>query len=308
MMMSLRSVFVRFCKKNLTLNPSFTSMSRKMSSLGNYKFNTLAVSQPTNFVYQVELNRPEKRNAMNRLFWKEFTECFDTIAHDPDCRVVILSGAGKAFTAGLDIMDHSELLIRDEDVDIGRAAFQIRKTVAELQKTFLSIENCPKPVIATIHGACVGGGIDMISACDMRYCTSDAWFQIKEIDLGIAADLGTLQWMPKIVGSHSWVRELALTARKFLPDEAKEFGFVSRIFGDREEMIKEAMTVAETIASKSPVAVQGTKINLNNSRDKSVKEGLDSMVLWNTSMLQSEDVMKSAMAAMQKETPVFSKL
>ncbi|XP_033125925.1 delta(3,5)-Delta(2,4)-dienoyl-CoA isomerase, mitochondrial-like [Anneissia japonica] len=294
--------------KQSAVQPALISMTRKMSTLENYKYNTLLVTKPSDFVYQVELNRPEKRNAMNRIFWKEFRECFGVLATDPECRVVILSGAGKAFTSGLDLMDHAELLSRDDDVDVGRTAFTVRNSVMEMQKTFLNIENCPKPVIAAVHGACVGAGIDMISACDMRYCTSDAWFQIKEVDIGLAADVGTLQWMPKIVGSHSWVRELALTARQFFPEEAKEFGFVSRIFAEKEEMLKEALTVAETVASKSPVAVQGTKINMNYSRDRTVKEGLDSMASWSSAMLQSEDVQKSAIAALQKEKAVFSKL
>lgn len=275
------------------------------------EFKTLKVTRPADYVVQVELNIPEKRNAMNTDFWREMRVCFTELAKDGDCRAVILSGAGKIFTAGLDLADNKDMkfeMLASPDIDSARKAFQIRQEVKLLQESFNVIEDCPKPVIAAVHSACVGGGIDMISACDIRYCSSDAWFSIKEVDIGLAADLGTLQRFPKLIGNDSLARELAYTARKMYADEAKEIGFVSRIFVDREKLMEGALELAKTIASKSPVAVQGSKISLNYSRDHTVQDGLNQIMTWNQGMLQSEDVMKSVMANMQKEKATFSKL
>lgn len=138
----------------------------------------------------------------------------------------------------------------------------------------------------------------------MRYCTKDAWFQVKEVDIGLAADVGTLQRLPKIIGNDSLARELAFTARPFYADEAKEMGLVSRLFADKETMINRTLDVASLIASKSPIAIQGTKVNLIYSRDHTVAEGLQYIANWNQVMLQSEDIMK----AFADKSPVFSKL
>uniref|UniRef100_A0A8C2YZZ7 Delta(3,5)-Delta(2,4)-dienoyl-CoA isomerase, mitochondrial n=1 Tax=Cyclopterus lumpus TaxID=8103 RepID=A0A8C2YZZ7_CYCLU len=262
-------------------------------------------------ITQVELNRPEKRNAMNRAFWSEMVECFNEIAGDPSCRVVVFSAAGKVFTAGIDLMDMAGDVLNPEGDDTARVAWNVKKIIAKYQETFTVIEKCPKPVVVAIHGACVGGGVDLITACDIRLCTQDAWFQVKEVDIGLAADVGTLQRLPKVIGSRSLVNELALTARKMFADEAKSSGLVSRVFADKDAMMAAALEMAEEIAGRSPVAVQGTKINLVYSRDHSVAEGLDYMATWNMSMLQTQDVMKSAQAAMEKKSPktiAFSKL
>ncbi|GFR86620.1 delta(3,5)-Delta(2,4)-dienoyl-CoA isomerase, mitochondrial-like [Elysia marginata] len=279
------------------------------SSNSGYDFKTLKVETPADFVKHVEINRPNKRNAMNANFWREMVECFNQLAKDEDCRVVILSGAGKVFTAGLDLTDGEifQSLVMSE-TDCSRKAFKMAKSIPKFQDSFTAIENCPKPVIAAVHSACIGGGIDMISACDIRYCTQDAWFQIKEVDLGLAADVGTLQRFPKIVGNDSLTRELTYTARKFSSEEAESIGFVSRILKDKDQMMKQALGMATNIASKSPVAVQGSKVNLVYSRDHSVSEGLDYNAKWNMVMLQSEDVMKAASATLNKTKAVFSKL
>ncbi|XP_029301695.1 delta(3,5)-Delta(2,4)-dienoyl-CoA isomerase, mitochondrial isoform X2 [Cottoperca gobio] len=284
-----------------------------MSSSGSAisPYTSLAISHPAESITHVELNRPEKRNAMNRAFWSEMVDCFNEIAADPDCRVVIISGAGKLFTAGIDLMDMAGDILQPEGDDGARISWNIRKTIVKYQETFSVIEKCPKPVVVAVHGACVGGGVDLITACDIRLCTQDAWFQIKEVDIGLAADVGTLQRLPKVIGSRSLVNELALTARKMFADEAKSSGLVSRVFADKEAMIAGALEMAGEIAGRSPVAVQGTKINLIYSRDHSVAEGLDYMANWNMSMLQTQDVMKSAQASMEKKSPktiAFSKL
>ncbi|XP_031719466.1 delta(3,5)-Delta(2,4)-dienoyl-CoA isomerase, mitochondrial [Anarrhichthys ocellatus] len=286
---------------------------RAMSSSGGAvsPYTTLAISHPAESITHVELHRPEKRNAMNRAFWSEMVDCFNEIAGDPGCRVVVVSGAGTVFTAGIDLMDMAGDILSPEGDDAARIAWNVRKVIAKYQETFSVIEKCPKPVVVAVHGACVGGGVDLITACDIRLCTQDAWFQIKEVDIGLAADVGTLQRLPKVIGSRSLVNELALTARKMFADEAKSSGLVSRVFADKEAMIAAALEMAGEIAGRSPVAVQGTKVNLIYSRDHSVAEGLDYMATWNMSMLQTQDVMKSAQASMEKKSPktiAFSKL
>ncbi|GFN82322.1 hypothetical protein PoB_000882800 [Plakobranchus ocellatus] len=210
--------------------------------------------------------------------------------------------------AGLDLVDNEVFPKIMGETELSRKAFFLAKAIPKLQESFNVIEKCPKPVIAAVHGACIGGGIDMLSACDIRFCTQDAWFQIKEVDVGLAADLGTLQRFPKIVGNDSLVRELTYTARKFYSDEAKSIGFVSRVLLDKEQMLRAALDTAIVIASKSPIAVQGSKVNLVYSRDHGVNDGLDYISKWNLAMLQSDDVMKAAGAMMSKSKPVFSKL
>lgn len=282
-----------------------------MSSLAKYKFETLEVTSPNEFVYHVQLNRPKKLNAMNSTFWREMSECFKGISTDGDCRTVVISANGKHFTAGLDLSDMGELMtILMGDEDVSRRFRMLDSFVSKCQDSFTSMEKCNKPVIAAVHSACIGAGVDMISAADIRLCTQDAYFQIKEVDLGLAADLGTLQRMPKIIGNDSLVRELAYTARKMYADEALRVGMIGRIFRDKEAMVQSALEMATVIASKSPVAVQGSKEQLNYARDHTVDEGLRNMVLWNAAHLQSEDVRVAAMAQMDRSAPppTFSKL
>ena len=241
------------------------------------------------------------------------TECFKTISQDQDCRAVIITGNGKHFTAGLDLSDvvQGDLgSAMSGDGDVARKFVSLRRTVQAYQSSFTAIEECAKPVIAAVHAACIGGGVDLITAADIRYCTSDAYFQVKEVDIGMAADVGTLQRLPKVVGSESLVRELALTARQMFADEAHRCGLVSRVLPDRESLLAAALDVAGMIAARSPVAVQGTKHQLIYARDHSVKEALEYIATWNAAMLQSEDVMKAAMASMSRKGPpaVFSKL
>ncbi|XP_077468351.1 delta(3,5)-Delta(2,4)-dienoyl-CoA isomerase, mitochondrial isoform X1 [Stigmatopora argus] len=293
--------------------PCGHTVIRAMSSSGGptAPYTTLAISHPTPTITQVELHRPDKRNAMNKAFWREMVDCFNQISDDQDCRVVVFSAAGKVFTAGIDLMDMAGEILQPDGDDTARISWNLRKSIRKYQDTFTVIEKCPKPVVVAVHGACVGGGVDLITACDIRLCTQDAWFQVKEVDVGLAADVGTLQRLPKVIGSRSLVNDLALTARKMYADEALNCGLVSRVFSDKEAMMAGALDVAGEIAARSPVAVQGTKVNLIYSRDHSVAEGLDYMAAWNMSMLQTQDVMKSAQASMEKKdvkSIKFSKL
>lgn len=295
-----------------TANPSAQEASRLTGQeLSDHNYESLQVTSAQKHVLHVQINRPEKRNAMNRAFWREMAECFEKIAKDPDCRAVVVSGAGRMFTSGIDLMDMASDLLQPPGDDAARISWYLRDLISRYQKTFTVIEKCPKPVIAAIHGGCIGGGVDLVSACDIRYCAQDAFFQIKEVDVGLAADVGTLQRLPKVIGSQSLVNELAFTARKMMADEALESGLVSRVFPDKDIMLDAAFALAGEISSKSPVAVQGTKINLVYSRDHSVDESLDYIATWNMSMLQTQDIIKSVQAAMEKKdmkSITFSKL
>lgn len=162
-------------------------------------------------IAHVELSRPKAGNAMNTAFWKEFREAFQELAMDTTVRAIVVSGQGKFFTVGLDIKDTSMLVV--DAPDAARKAFYLRKKISEMQETFTAMERCPQPVIVCAHNACIGGGIDLLSAADIRFCTNDAWFTIKEVDIGLAADVGTLQRIQHVVGNASLVRELAFTAR-----------------------------------------------------------------------------------------------
>ncbi|XP_055331866.1 delta(3,5)-Delta(2,4)-dienoyl-CoA isomerase, mitochondrial-like isoform X2 [Paramacrobiotus metropolitanus] len=260
----------------------------------------------------VQLNRPDRLNSLNPQAWKDIGECFDKIASDPEARVVVLSGNGKHFCAGLDLMDMGPLMeLVGGDTEFARKALKMRETILKYQATLSAIEKCPKPVIAAVHGGCIGAGINMVAACDIRYCTEDAVFAIKEVDIGIAADVGVLQRMPKYTGNDSLLRELAFTARNFSAAEARKIGFLSKTFDSKEGMLNSAMDLAAVIARKSPIAIQGTKVHLNYSRDHTVQEGLESMANWNMAMLLSEDLMKSATASMDrsgKTIPKFENL
>lgn len=281
------------------------------SEAPEHSYESLRVTATQRHVLHVQLNRPEKRNAMNRAFWREMVDCFNKIAQDADCRAVVISGAGKLFTAGIDLMDLASDFFQPRGDDVARSSWHLRNLITGYQETFSVIEKCPKPVIAAIHGACIGGGVDLITACDIRYCAQDAFFQVKEVDIGLAADVGTLQRLPRIIGSQSLVNELAFTARKMMADEALSSGLVSRMFPDKETMLDSAFALAAEISSKSPLAVQGTKVNLLYSRDHSVADGLNYMTSWNMSMLQTEDIPKSVQAVMEKkdlDSVTFSKL
>lgn len=299
-------------------SPAFLGSTIKARNLSEgattttYSYNSLNVTVPSPFVYSVELNRPKKMNALNKEIWTEMGDVFTKLDTDPDCRVVVLSGAGRMFSSGIDLGDLTQLasIVYSED-DVGRKAMTMFTMVRHLQSLITTVEKCKKPVIGAIHNACVGAGVDLITTTDIRLCTQDAWFCVKEVDMGLAADVGTLQRLPKVIGSQSVVSDLCLTARRMKAEEAEKVGLVSTVFPGKEEMMEAALQMAADIASKSPVAVQGTKVNLVYSREHTVEEGLERVASYNMVMLQSEDVMKSALAAMDKdsdEKPEFAKL
>ncbi|UTW55215.1 crotonase/enoyl-CoA hydratase family protein [Kordiimonas sp. SCSIO 12610] len=257
-------------------------------------------------VAHVALNRPDKLNAMNSVFFKEIKDAFENLDHDPNVRAIILSGNGKHFTAGLDLKEN-DAVMGTKDQDPAREREKLRRHILWLQDCFSVIENANAPVIAAIHGACIGGGIDLISACDIRVASSDTWLCIQEINVAIVADLGTLQRMNGLV-PQGILREWALTGRKVAVEETQHFGLMNYVEPSKDEALAKAQEIAATIASKSPVAVTGTKKVLIHARDHDVQDGLDYVATWNSGMLLGNDLPKAAMAALKKETPEFENL
>lgn len=254
-------------------------------------------------VVHVELNRPDKLNAMGADFWEEISEIFAWIEQEDAVRAVVMSGAGKHFCAGIDLAylgSVAGLLGKDP----GRNARVLREQIKRLQAALHAVDQCSKPVLAAIHGYCIGGAVDLVSACDMRYCSDDAQFSIKEIDLGMAADVGTLQRLPHLIGD-GILRELAYTGRFVGASEAERIGLVNRTYVSREEMLGAVLELAQEIAGKSPLAVRGTKQMIRYMRSHSVEDGLEYVAIWNAAMLQSEDLRKAIAAQMTKVTPEF---
>lgn len=257
-----------------------------------------------NNVAHVAINRPDKVNSLNETSWKELKAIFERISDEPEARVAILSGEGKLFCAGIDLQMLMSVKNVEEIECGGRRSEKILGFIKHLQSCINAIETCSKPVLAAIHNGCIGGGVDVVAACDMRYCSDDAYFTIKEIDMGMVADLGTLQRLPKFV-KPAVVAEMAYTGRKVGATEAKEIGLVNNHFPDKDTMMSEVNKLAEVIASKSPVSIRGTKEILRHTRDHSVEDGLHHMAVWNSAMLLSDDLTMAFMSAMSKQKPTF---
>lgn len=255
-------------------------------------------------VTHVKINRPKKANALNQQCWEEMQVIFETLSNDEATRVIVLSGEGKHFTAGIDL----ELLMSIQGLQSvsceGRKREQLLALIKKLQAPIKAIDHCRKPVIAAIHNACVGAGVDIISACDMSYCTEDAYFSIKEIDMGMVADLGTLQRLPKLI-SPAFAAEMAFTGRKVHGPEAASKGIVNHCYKNKEDMMKKVGETAQLIASKSPLSIRGTKEILQHTRDHSVEDGLNYMAIWNASIILSNDLIEAFQASIEKRKGEF---
>lgn len=269
-------------------------------------FSTLELSFETH-VAHLTLNRPEAYNSFNRDFWREFPEALGLVAENSEARVLVLFSSGKHFSAGMDLEIFQKPDPRLFSGEAGRKAEQIRRLVLELQDCFTALENLRIPVLVAVQGGCIGGALDLVCACDSRYCTNDAYFTIKETQLGMVADLGTLQRLPKLI-PEGLARELAFTGRRYEADEAQRSGFVNRVFESVEEMQAEVLAVAYQIAGQSPVAVAGTKSVLNYSRDHSVRDGLEYVATLQSGFFQPTDMMESFAAKAQRREPEFENL
>ena len=266
-------------------------------------FTTLDVSLDAG-VATIALNRPEKANAMSEPMWYEIEQAMEWLDSTPEARVGVLVGRGKYFTSGIDLSLLMGIGSQIEDDCDGRRREKLRRLILRLQDTLTSIERCRKPVLAAVHGACIGGGIDLITACDMRYCSANAWFAVKEIDVGMTADVGTLQRLPRLIGE-GMARELAYTGRRVEGAEAREMRLVNRCFDTPEALQAGVMEIARTIATKSPLSIRGCKEMITYARDHTVADGLNYIATWNAAMLMSQDLFEAGAANMQKRDPVF---
>ncbi|HEU0199255.1 MAG TPA: crotonase/enoyl-CoA hydratase family protein [Burkholderiaceae bacterium] len=266
-------------------------------------FETLATTLADGIAV-IELNRADKANAMNAQMWQDIASAFRWVDETPAARVAVIRGSGKTFCAGIDLAMLAGLKAQIQSDCEGRTRETLRRQILYLQETLSTIERCRKPVIAAIHGACVGGGIDLITCCDMRYASADAYFSVKEIDVGMAADVGTLQRLPKLVPD-GIARELAYTGRRFDAAEAKAIGLVNHVFDSPADLHAGVAEIAAKIAAKSPLSIRGIKEMIVYARDHSVADGLNYVATWNAAMLMSADLTEAAQAAQERRAPTF---
>ena len=274
-----------------------------MSILSDSQFFNISVEGA---VAHVEMNRPEKANGMSPAFWDELPHIAAALDHDMNIRCVVVSGAGKHFSGGIDLAMFADINAM-LDAEPGRAAYAFRDLILRLQASLSSLEKMRMPVIAAIHGACLGGAIDLITACDMRLATRDASFGIEEINIGMAADVGTLQRLPKLMPP-GIVHELAYTGRRFSADEAAGWGLVNSVHATRDELLAAANDLAQEIASRSPLAIAGVKRAITYARDHTVDDALEQIATWNSGMLRPQDLTTALTARMAKQQAVFDDL
>jgi len=244
-------------------------------------------------IAHLRLSRGEQLNTMIPEFWSELPAIVDEISDAGRARVIVLSAEGRHFCAGLDLSVFTDdSMLEAESGEIGRRRANVRLNLLHLQRSFTALEQARMPVLAAIQGACVGGGVDLVTAADCRYATADAWFSIHEINIGMTADVGTLQRLPKLIPP-GVAREYAYTGRRLPAQRAHQLGMVNEVFDDHDSMMESVMAIASEIAAKSPLAVHGTKEAINYSRDHTVEDSLRHIALWQSGMLHPQDLVES---------------
>jgi enoyl-CoA hydratase len=267
-------------------------------------------------VATVWLDRPEARNAMGVDLWRDLPRAMEAVTTDAAVRVVVVAAKGPHFSVGLDLKAMGEMLTSGGSgppsgasgaapLSLAERGRRARLNILELQGAITAVADCPKPVIAAVHGYCIGGGVDLIAACDIRLASADAIFSVREAKMAIVADLGSLQRLPSIL-SAGHVNELAFTAKDISAERAKEIGLVNDVAADADGVIKAARVLAGEIAANSPLAVQGTKAVLRANEGRSVAQGLDYVATWNAAQLASDDLTEAVTAFMEKRPPSFT--
>ena len=261
----------------------------------------------TDNIAHIVLSRPEKRNAMSTDFWEDLPKIITDIDNNAKARVIVISSTGPLFSAGIDISMLGLNAPKDNNNNNPHYGVNFYTLIKRLQNAFSSLENCRIPVLVAIHGGCYGGGVDLITACDMRYGTEDSFITIYEINVGMTADVGTfpriLNHMPEGV-----VRELAYTGRKMGADECKARGLYNEVYKDQATMLEAVMATAKEIASKSPLAVYGCKHAITYGRDHNTEDALDYIGVWNMSMLIPSEMQEAIIASQEKRTGQFAEL
>jgi enoyl-CoA hydratase len=266
----------------------------------------------TGKVAHLRLSRPDELNSMIPAFWTELPQIVREIDDEAAARVIVVSSTGKHFSAGMDLSVFTAGSAGDNPLEgksdeLGRRRSYLRQTAMMLQESFTAFERARMPVLAAVQGGCVGGAVDMVTACDCRYATTDAFFVIQEINIGMTADVGTLQRLPKLI-PEGVAREYAYSGRRMPATRAKQLGLVNEVYETHEEMVGSVMELAHEIASKSPLAIWGTKEMINYARDHSVADSLNYIATWQTGMFQPADMMESFAAKGDKRDPDFDDL
>lgn len=253
-------------------------------------------------VATVWLANPERRNAMGPAFWDELPRVMEELGNDETVRAIVIAARGAHFTVGLDLKSMSGGII--ESGNGAGARKRLLDFILKIQRTVTTVARCEKPVIAVAHGWCIGGGIDLLTACDIRFAAADVTFSIRETKMAMVADVGTLQRLPGIIG-RGQVAELAFSGDDFGAERALAMGFVSQVHPDQASALAAAQALAARIAANSPLAVTGTKRVLEYCADKSVEDGLTYVATWNAAFVASEDLQEAVTAFFEKRPPSF---
>lgn len=251
--------------------------------------------------------RPDKANSMNADYWRELPEAVNNLSDNASARVIVLSAEGKHFSAGMDISVFMDGDLEDAAANREVTAEAFRHKVKLLQNSFSALENARQPVLAAIQGGAIGGAVDLVTACDCRYASEDAYFCIKETEIGMTADVGTFPRLMKVM-PEGWARQICYTAERLPAAKAKELGLVNEVFPTHEALLGGVMDIARQIAAHSPLAVAGAKRMANYARDHSTADALDYVAVWNAGMLSGDDIKKSYMAKMEKRAPEYDDL
>ncbi len=257
-------------------------------------------------IAHIQLKRPDAYNSMTRDFWNELPAIVNDINENAKARVIVISSTGKHFSSGMDLGVFTDpgAGVAENDVERGRQRHAFRDWVKRLQGSFNCLDEARMPVLVAIQGGCIGGAVDMTSACDIRYATKDAFFCIQEINIGMTADVGTFPRLCHLI-PQGWVREMSYTGRRLPAEQAKAIGLVNEVYDSHKEMVAAVLATAKEIASKSPLAVAGSKVMINYARDHSIDDALDYIATWQTGMFTPADMMESFTAKGEKREAKF---